>query len=67
MESTLSMVAGLFGELWTVWKGMFSFFLELFKRFFVLFLWILCGIIVLPCVFVAGTFYPKWSEWGEKL
>lgn len=29
-------------------------------------LWCLAGVIVLPCVFVAGTIYPKWTEWGEN-
>jgi hypothetical protein len=29
-------------------------------------LWVLCGIIILPCVFISGTFFPKWTDWGEK-
>jgi len=28
-------------------------------------LWALCGIILLPCVFIAGTIFPVWVEWGE--
>jgi hypothetical protein len=29
-------------------------------------LWVLLGIVVLPCVFIAGNIFPKWSEWGEE-
>lgn len=29
------------------------------------FLWVLSALIVLPSVFIAGTLYPKWIEWGE--
>ena len=33
----------------------------------VLFLiWVACAFLILPCVFIAGTLYPAWSEWGEK-
>jgi len=28
-------------------------------------LWVLSAIIILPCVFVAGTIYPNWVKWGE--
>ncbi len=27
--------------------------------------WVLLAIFVLPCVWVAGTIYPLWVEWGE--
>ncbi len=67
MEGFTATVEELFKELWEVWKGMFDFLAELIPRLLVLGLWILCGIIILPSVFIAGTFYPKWSEWGEKL
>ncbi len=29
-------------------------------------LWIIAAIFILPCVFVASAFYPKWVEWGEE-
>lgn len=29
-------------------------------------LWVAVGAIILPCVFVAGHIFPKWTEWGEK-
>jgi hypothetical protein len=28
-------------------------------------LWAASAVIILPCVFVAGTIFPKWVEWGE--
>jgi hypothetical protein len=28
--------------------------------------WVLCGIIILPCVFIAGNFFDKWTKWAEK-
>ena len=41
-----------------------SFFAALPKA--VLFvLWVACAFFILPCVFVAGTIYPAWTEWGE--
>ncbi len=67
MEGFTATMEELFKELWGLWKGMFDFLMELIPRLLVLGLWILCGIIILPSVFIAGTFYPKWSEWGEKL
>ncbi len=30
-------------------------------------LWVICGILVLPCIYVAGNLYPRWVEWGEKM
>ncbi|MEK7646589.1 MAG: hypothetical protein AAB381_02745 [Patescibacteria group bacterium] len=29
-------------------------------------LWLLLAVIILPCVFVANHWYPKWSEWSEE-
>ena len=28
-------------------------------------IWLVLGILILPCVFVAGHIYPMWAEWGE--
>ena len=28
-------------------------------------LWVLAGIFILPCVFVAGNFFGAWEKWGE--
>jgi hypothetical protein len=53
-------------ELWGVWKEMFSSFIKYIPVIFRFSLWVLCAIVILPCVFVAGNLYPKWVEWGEK-
>ncbi len=29
-------------------------------------LWLLAGIVILPCVYVSGVIFPKWEKWGEK-
>ncbi len=63
MDSIFSVL----GELFKVWKGMFDFALEYIPKILILILWIISGLFILPCVFVAGTFYPKWTDWGDKL
>ena len=63
----MEIVSGLFKELWAVWGQMFDLVVENIPKFTILLLWVLSGLIILPCVFVAGSFYPKWTEWGEKL
>ena len=63
MESILE----LFSDLWSVWSLMFGHILEFAQKMVIFVLWVLCGIIILPCVFVSGTLFPKWSEWGEKM
>jgi hypothetical protein len=29
-------------------------------------LWIVAGIFVLPCVYIATVYYPMWEKWGEN-
>ena len=29
-------------------------------------LWVLAAVIIMPCIFVAGTIYPMWEKWGEN-
>jgi len=31
--------------------------------FFVM--WVVVGVLVLPCVYVATVYYPMWEKWGE--
>ena len=52
--------------IWGIVKSAFDMIVELAPRVISFCLWVLSGIIVLPCVFIAGTLYPKWVEWGEK-
>ena len=63
----MTTVLELFQGLFKTWQDMLSLASELLPKFLTLILWFIAGIIILPCVFVAGTFYPKWTEWGEKL
>ena len=35
------------------------------KTGFLFTLWVLSAVIILPCVFVAGTIYPMWEKWAE--
>jgi len=45
---------------------MFGILLEIIPKAFSFVFWVLCGIIVLPCVFIAGILYPLWVKWGEE-
>lgn len=35
-------------------------------KFLSFILWIIAGIFILPCVFIAGAF-EKWASWGQEL
>jgi len=54
-------------HLWEIWTEMFKILFEFLLKAVVVLLWILCGVIILPCAFIAGNLYPKWTEWGDKL
>jgi phage-related protein len=45
----------MFSAIWDVLPGIISFVL-----------WVVAAFIILPCVFIAGTLYPAWMEWGEE-
>jgi len=60
-------IQGLLVDLWNIWMEMLKLIGAFLLRFSIFLLWFICGIIVLPCVFVAGNFYPKWTDWGEKI
>lgn len=60
-EAVAELVSGFFN----VWKDIFSTIFGIVPKIISFILWILVGIIVLPCVFVAGIIFPKWTEWGE--
>ena len=67
MEDFINFIKEIFTGLWTVWKEMYGAFAELFPKVVYFIFWVLSGILILPCVFVAGNIYPKWVEWGEKM
>lgn len=61
------------GVISTIFSSIFSLIGEMLGAFFAVLpkiisfvLWVLCAIIILPCVFVAGSIYPSWVEWGEN-
>lgn len=58
-------ISTLFSTLWEVWKEMAGAVWAILSKVFFFFLWALCGVIILPCVYVAGTLFPMWQEWGE--
>jgi hypothetical protein len=60
-------ITNIFSTLFEVWKEMFSAFWDMIPKMLNFVLWILAGIIILPCVYVAGTLFPMWTEWGEDL
>lgn len=60
-------VATLFSTLWAIWKEMASAVWSVIPKIISFILWAISGIIILPCVFVAGSLYPMWQEWGEDM
>lgn len=63
----MSVIANLFSTLIEVWGEMFSGLMSVVPKVISFILWVLCAFIILPCVFVAGTLYPLWTEWGDSL
>jgi hypothetical protein len=64
-ESKSNVFVEILSALWEVWKEMFSALLSILPKFLGFALWALCGLLILPCVFIAGSLYPTWVEWGE--
>jgi hypothetical protein len=46
-------------------KEMMSVALEVVPKVLHVCLWAITGVFILPCVFVANHFFPKWVKWGE--
>ena len=61
MDEVGSMIKAFFD----VWKEIFSGLFSVLPKAIYFCLWLLSAVIILPCVFIAGTIYPKWVEWGE--
>lgn len=59
-------IVDLFKGLWGVWTEMFSAVFEVLPKLLRFLVWALCGVLILPCVYVAGNLFPKWTEWGEE-
>jgi hypothetical protein len=60
-------IAGLLGNLWEVWSEMFKLARVFALKVAKLLIWFIFGIFILPCVYVASAWYPKWTDWGEKM
>ena len=60
-------ISTLFSTLWEVWKEMASALWAIVSKLLKLSLWILSGIIIVPCVYIAGSLYPMWQEWGDDM
>ena len=63
----MSTIGDLFGALWEVWKDMYKSMMDVLPKALKFILWLLCGILILPCVFVAGVLFPAWEDWGKEL
>ena len=61
----MEMFGDAIGALFKLWGEMFLAILAVLPKVIKITLWILSAAIILPCVFIAGTIYPKWVEWGE--
>lgn len=57
----VAMIEGVFKTLGELLIGILS----IIPKVLSFILWILAAVFILPCVFVAGTLYPLWTEWGE--
>ncbi|MES2314466.1 MAG: hypothetical protein V4524_00825 [Patescibacteria group bacterium] len=55
----------IFSTLFEAFKEIVSAFFEFIPKVLHVCLWAITGVIILPCVFVANHFFPKWVKWGE--
>lgn len=60
------MIETLFAALFDLVKEAFEAFIAVFPKIIKFVIWVIGAIFILPCVFVAGTIYPKWVEMGEE-
>ena len=60
MENISKQFGEMFTTLFEVWGEMFSALLKVIPKAIKAVIWVLCGLIVIPCVFVASEIYPKW-------
>ncbi|MDD5165364.1 MAG: hypothetical protein PHG25_02395 [Candidatus Pacebacteria bacterium] len=58
-------MSALVTDLLEVFKEMMSAFFEIIPKVLHVCLWAITGVFILPCVFVANHFFPKWVKWGE--
>lgn len=56
----------VFEQFSQVVKELFSAIWKSIPFIFELALWFICAFVVMPAVFIANSWYPKWQKWGEK-
>jgi len=59
------LIATIFGSLFSLLGEAFGALIGVIPKIVSFLLWVLVAIIVLPCVWVAGSIYPLWEKWGE--
>ena len=59
-------IGGAFKALFAVWKEMAIEFILVIPKLIKVIVWFICGLFILPCIFIAGTLYPLWEEWGKE-
>lgn len=63
----MEIVKELLSALWDIWMEMFNVLTDIIPKAINFILWVLSGLIILPCVFISGIFFPMWTEWGEGM
>lgn len=59
------MISSLFSVFWEIVSEVFSVIFAAIPKIISFTLWALAAVIILPCVYIAGNWFPKWTEWGE--
>ena len=62
---TMETVGEALKTLFSVWAEMIGAFFSVLPKLIKFVLWVASALIILPCVFVAGSIYPAWAKWGE--
>lgn len=66
----LSAIGTMFAEtgkvIFEAWIELLGFLFVIFGKLLHFGIWAIAGALILPCVFVAGTLYPKWEKWGDN-
>jgi hypothetical protein len=67
MDVFFTIVSEVFSLVKTIIGNIASSLLEFVPKILNFLVWCLAGALILPCVFIANTFYPLWEEWAKKL
>jgi hypothetical protein len=64
-KPSVSIIEEIFGGISGIMKEMILAFMAIIPKTLSVLLWLIVAPFILLCVFVSGTLYPKWVEWGE--